>query len=182
MEIGEAELQLRREIAATELATKKVELCLKQRELEGRARYSSAARLSIITALIGVLGLILGGVTQYFVSSAAAKDERQLKFKVGAYEEYAAGQAALQRAKSDKEVETANRQIRASAFKIVMFGDPTTVKALATFIHDAKSRKRCTLEPSDIAVYQSMRREALGLPPVSDADVAMALFGCVLSQ
>jgi hypothetical protein len=139
----------------------------------------------VLTGIFGVAGVLIGAFLQYGFSSSLETEKQRLQIQLSAYADLAKAEAAFQRAekegeksKKDPALSDANLKIRDAAFRIGIFSPPEVVKALAAFTRDNHDGA-CVNSPNDIALYQTMRRQA-SAQAVSDEDIAMALFGCRL--
>jgi hypothetical protein len=139
----------------------------------------------------GVLGALVGGGVQYYATRSLETEKQLLQIQLGAYADFAKAQAALQRARSQEneatrrqQIEDANLKIRDAAFRVVIFSPVEVVEKLATLTKDLGPQppEPCHLPSTDIALYQSMRGQALGTSAgrIEPADIAMALFVCQL--
>jgi len=159
---------------------------------------------ALITALFGLIGVLVGGFLQYLYSGSLETDKQRMQIQIAAHADYAKAQAAWQRAGAEEDKtkreaaeNDAALKIRDAAFRIVVFSPPEVVKALAEFVEQSRDRKECDITSADIAVYQILRQrnlqpdyistkraqitgEVSDPDPVSNRDVAMALFGCKL--
>jgi hypothetical protein len=154
--------------------------------------------------VFGLIGVLVGGFLQYLYSGSLETEKQRMQIQISAYADYAKAQAAWQRAGEENEQSKreaaendAALKIRDAAFRIVVFSPAEVVGALAEFVEQSRDRKECDITRADIAVYQILRRQNLqsdyisikrghitgevsNPDPVSDRDVAMALFGCKL--
>src|SRR5262249_53473488 len=167
---------------------------------------SSSWGTTILTAVSGLIGIVVGGFLTYLYGGSLETDKQRMQIQMAAYADYAKAQTALQRAGAEKDEHKkeaaendAALKIRDAAFRIVVFSPPEVVRALAEFVEQSRNRPECNIPKTDIAVYQILRRQNLdpdyistkrgqliGQVPkdyrVSNEDVAMALFGCKLKQ
>lgn len=164
---------------------------------------SSPWGTALLTAVFGLIGVLVGSFLQYLYSGSLESEKQRMQIQISAYADYAKAQAAWQRAGEENEFKReaayndAALKIRDAAFRIVVFSPAEVVRALAEFVEQSRDRKECDITRADIAVYQILRRQNLqsdyisikrgpitgevsNPDPVSDRDVAMALFGCNL--
>ncbi len=140
-----------------------------------------AAWLPLLGALIGVLGVVVGGAIGYFSTQTAARNGKLLELKGVAYSEFLAAQAVAQSGPTPEARAAAVVQVQTSIFKVFAFADAKTVAAIA-----AERRTRgpqCSITPGAVSVYQAIRQDTLGADTekMSDEDIAMALFACTVA-
>ena len=157
--------------------------------------------LAIWLPLVGVLlGAVIGGLAPLWVNSRLEPEKQRLPYELGAYSDFAKAEAAwILRPRPQqpppqstpapekatpapdptKEEREINLKIRDAAFRIVIFSSSSVIEALATFIRSTP-REACDISSKDIAIYQKIRLGILGSNAgvVSNADIAMTLFGC----
>ena len=124
-----------------------------------------------------VLGIFLGGAIQFYTARWLETEKQLLQIRLDAYSDFVKAQAAWIKTHDDD----ARSKIRDAAFRIVVFSSTELVQTLTTFMKSTEPGK-CHSSRAEMALYQNMRRQTLGAGAgsISDADMAMALFGCQL--
>jgi hypothetical protein len=130
---------------------------------------TSSWGIAILTALFGLLGVVVGGFLQYLYSGLLETEKQRMQIELSAYADFAKAQAAWQRAGMEKDqskreaVENdAALKIRDAAFRIVVFSPPEVVGALSAFVEQSGNREECNLTQADIALYQTIRQQNSG--------------------
>ena len=134
----------------------------------------------LVPAIGSFAGVIVGG----YISSQSARDVAQQTaldaIKSSAYSDFVNAQATYQRSPTGADLEKVQQQIRQASFRLAVFAPPEVVTVTAAFVREVQERPKCNRTPNDLAMYRSIRKHVLNEDDtkVSDAELAMVLFGC----
>ena len=105
---------------------------------------SAVRGTALLTALFGLIGVLVGGFIQYRVGEWLETGKQRMQIQLSAHADFAKAQAAWQRAQAQQEgdeskkktareaaIEDANLKLRDAAFRIVIFSPSDVVKAYA---------------------------------------------------
>ena len=99
----------------------------------------SKANVLDTTRVSGIIGALIGGITQYYVTGSLEAGKQLLQMQISTYADFANGQAALARAKDAKQEDDANLKIRAAIVRIIIFSSSDVVNSVAAFISQTRS-------------------------------------------
>lgn len=153
---------------------------------------------ALIVAIVGVLGVLLGGTATHFWTRAqmleqqnlertSSLETKRLELRRAAYTDFLKGQSLLWGSSEDKQ--KADELITMAKMNILLTGPSSVLCAMVSYWVPAYQYKDCPnpdLKKQDAIIYQQMRRDfftAMNFPDSPDLDVSIVtpyIFGCTL--
>ena len=166
------------------------------------------SRIQLLTATIGVVGVIIGagatGLVNSFVGREATRHERLLESRVTAYIDWLeirtqwAHIVQLEEVSNQDEANKARREYerngRATMGKIATYGDSQVVHSIVAWYRSFDQMQDCTSQTSglsnpalkqlkaEVAVAKSMRVSLIGEDDVNEEEIAVLLLQCELTS
>lgn len=145
-------------------------------------------KLPIITALLALAGVALGGGMQYLSSRTIEFEKASIEYRLTSYRDFLAAQSAYQKATNKAESMAADLKIRDATLRIAIFSPKKVAAAVAEWLlANAREATSCPGPPSlykkDISIYHAMRDQAFKgdkKEVLSDKQMAIMVHGCRL--
>ncbi len=127
-----------------------------------------------LTGILPMIGIVIGAGLQYALSRSAERVKKIDELRTEAYADYLRGVAAAAHLTSDQDFVEANRSVADAKTRIVVYGKPRVIEALALFEKDGASLNTETGIAAFVNLVLAMR---LTKPMISEKDIRLILLG-----
>ena len=137
---------------------------------------------NIITAMVAVVGIIIGAFLQYKFGNIAESSKQYQNLKIQAYVDFiksAAGIAIAQKLKDPKRESDALTLMADAKTRITVYGSGEVVDLMADFFRNYGSLDSPEAFRSFVSIVQKMRAESINRKElmVNESDMNLLLFG-----
>jgi len=131
---------------------------------------------SFIAGLVGVLGILVGALLQFWLTRRVERETKYMELKLGAYVDYINGIARLAFAATSERAQALD-QWTAAKTRICVFGDREILEAAARFEKTSKRLANLDAQNALTDLCQVMRGHGIATGSVADAAISTVLFG-----